>query len=47
MSDTSMSLAPPRPEFERQVTAPVGLGDVAKPFPLPKGSARIRHFGAA
>jgi NitT/TauT family transport system permease protein len=32
MSDTSMSLAPPRPEFERQVTAPVGLGDVAKPL---------------
>jgi NitT/TauT family transport system permease protein len=32
MSDTSMSLAPPRSEFERQVTAPVGLGDVAKPL---------------
>jgi NitT/TauT family transport system permease protein len=32
MSDTSMSLASPRPEFERQVTAPVGLGDVAKPL---------------
>jgi NitT/TauT family transport system permease protein len=32
MSDTSMSLAPPRPEFEQQVTAPVGLGDVAKPL---------------
>ena len=32
MSDTSMSLARPRPEFERQVTAPVGLGDVAKPL---------------
>jgi len=32
MSDTSMSLASPRPEFERRVTAPVGLGDVAKPL---------------
>jgi NitT/TauT family transport system permease protein len=32
MSDTSMSLASSRPEFERQVTAPVGLGDVAKPL---------------
>jgi NitT/TauT family transport system permease protein len=32
MSDTSMSLVSSRPEFERQVTAPVGLGDVAKPL---------------
>ena len=32
MSDTSTMLAAPRPEFERQVTAPVALGDVAKPL---------------
>jgi NitT/TauT family transport system permease protein len=32
MIDTSTMLAPARPEFERQVTAPVGLGDVAKPL---------------
>ena len=32
MTDTSSMLAPTRPEFERKVTAPVGLGDVAKPL---------------
>ena len=32
MTDTSTMLAPTRPEFERKVTAPVGLGDVAKPL---------------
>ena len=40
MSDTSMSLAPSRPEFERQVTAPVGLGDVAKPLSFTERLAR-------
>ena len=32
MSDTGSSLVPTRPEFERQVSAPIGLGDVAKPL---------------
>ncbi|MBV8763765.1 MAG: ABC transporter permease [Hyphomicrobiales bacterium] len=32
MSDTGSSLVPTRPEFERQVSPPVGLGDVAKPL---------------
>ncbi|MBV9569032.1 MAG: ABC transporter permease [Hyphomicrobiales bacterium] len=32
MSDTGTMLAPVRPEFERKVTAPLGLGDVAKPL---------------
>ncbi|MBV8183303.1 MAG: ABC transporter permease, partial [Hyphomicrobiales bacterium] len=32
MSDTGSRLVPTRPEFERQVSAPIGLGDVAKPL---------------
>ena len=32
MREPGMMLAPVRPEFEREVTAPIGLGDVAKPL---------------
>jgi len=32
MTDAAIPLAPQRPEFERQVTAPIGLGDAAKPL---------------
>ncbi|MBV9588022.1 MAG: ABC transporter permease, partial [Hyphomicrobiales bacterium] len=32
MSETNTMFASPRPEFEHKVTAPVGLGDVAKPL---------------
>jgi NitT/TauT family transport system permease protein len=47
MSDSAaVSLRPARPEFERQVSAPVGLGDVAKPLSLAErlsGNAALRR----